>query len=37
MGEPNGIGAANLRVARPTDDLDAVVRVIGSVVLRVSF
>ena len=24
--EPNGIGTAHLRVARPTDDLDAVVR-----------
>jgi catechol 2,3-dioxygenase-like lactoylglutathione lyase family enzyme len=26
MDEPNVIGAAHLRVARPTDDLDAVVR-----------
>ena len=26
MDEPNGIGTAHLRVARPTDDLDAVVR-----------
>ena len=26
MAEPTGIGTAHLRVARPTDDLDAVVR-----------